>query len=323
MNNSSVIIRSVKDRNLQDVIEELMDLCNWKDIVKPGNIVVVKPNLCTERKDIIHIANTSLAIIECVCRILKKVTDNVIIGESDGVRYKAEEAFQNTGVYEIAAKLGVKAISFSKDEQVEVASPVLGKWSFSKTFLDADVFISLPVIKTHGITVFTGTLKNQWGCVPNNDRIKWHQHLDKLLVEVNKVKKPDISIIDGIIGMQGNGPISGFPINLNVLLASRDPVALDGTSMRLVGLLPESSKHIVLAEKAGLGNLNSDKITVDGDFEKYCIKIEPAVQDWAIKMMSLFVRSPFLIKHFILNDKVFFPIRRMVKIIRKIKNIGV
>ena len=75
-----------------------------------------------------------------------------------------------------------------------------------------------------------------------------------------------LSLMDGLVGMQGRGPINGYPINLNVLLASRDPVALDATGMRLIGLDPHTSRHIVHACDIGLGQVEESAISVDGPF---------------------------------------------------------
>ncbi|MGQ9609141.1 MAG: DUF362 domain-containing protein [bacterium] len=318
MKNSNVIIRPLNNYKLDDIIAEILEFCNWKEIIQQTTNVVIKPNLCTERPDQIKCANTSIEVITAVCKALKTRTDNVIIGESDGMRYKAEQAFENSGVYKMASELGIKVINFSKDELVEVDHPLLKGWGFSKTYLDADVFISLPVLKTHATTVFTGTLKNQWGCIPRYDRILLHKYLHELIADINLIKKPDISIMDGIVGMQGRGPINGYPINLGVLLGSRDPVALDAVSMRLIGLDPYKSEHVVLSAKKGLGEIDPEKIIIDGDFDVIKTKVEPAQMDWAIKLLNLLSRSKFITNNLILNDNIFYPVRRMVVILRKI-----
>ena len=116
--------------------------------------------------------------------------------------------------------------------------------------------------------------------------------------------------------MQGRGPINGYPINLNVLLASRDPVALDATGMRLIGLEPLTSQHVVHADRIGLGTLRADRIVVDGPFDEMRTRVEPAAEDWAIKLMNRVARSPFLTRHFLLNDGFFYPMRRAVNMAR-------
>jgi hypothetical protein len=103
------------------------------------------------------------------------------------------------------------------------------------------------------------------------------------------------------------------------LLASRDPVALDATAMRLIGLNPGASEHVVHASKIGLGALAAAEIEVDGPFAELRTSVEPAAEDWAIKLLNLVARSPFLTKHFVLNDRIFYPVRRAVTILRKLR----
>src|SRR5437763_1714897 len=132
----------------------------------------------------------------------------------------------------------------------------------------AAVVITLPVLKTHATTVFTGALKNQWGCIPRYDRILLHKYLHELICHVNQIRPVTLALMDGLVGMQGRGPINGYPIDLNVLLASRDPVALDATGMRLIGLEPFTSRHLVHAGRIGLGTLAEEEISVEGPFSE-------------------------------------------------------
>ena len=261
-------------------------------------------------------ANTSLSVLRAVCRVIRERTANVTIVESDGARYPAEAAFENTGVYKMAAELGCKVMNLSKDTLVDVPDARMSGFGMSKTWLEADCFITLPVLKTHATTVFTGALKNQWGCIPRFDRILLHKHLHELIVEVNRLRPVTLALMDGLVGMQGRGPINGYPIDLNVLLASRDPVALDATGMRLLGLDPITSQHVVHAESIGLGTLQPERIAVDGPFAEVAIVADPAIEDWAIKLMNRVSRSPFLTRNLLLKDGIFYPIRRMVNAVR-------
>jgi uncharacterized protein (DUF362 family) len=303
---------------VEDVVAEVLSFCGAQERIKPDSKVVIKPNLCTERFDMIPTANTSLPVIEAVVRHVRDITPHVTIGEADGARYTVEQAYENNGIYGLAEKYGVDAVSFSKDDQVWVENDKLGKWNFGRTFLESDVFITLPVIKTHATTVFTGAMKNQWGCVPRYDRLIWHKYLDELLSDIAELVPPSIVIMDGIKGMQGRGPINGYAIDANVILGGNDPVAVDATSMRLIGLDPYSSAHIRIAHERGVGTMAEDDIEIDGDFEKHRIDAEPARKDWAIKILNLLSRSEFITKTFIMNDRTFYPIRKMVIGLRKL-----
>jgi uncharacterized protein (DUF362 family) len=296
-----------------------MECCRWREAVAAGAAVVVKPNLCTERVEQKHTANTSLGVLRAVCEVLLERTSRVTIVESDGARYAAEAAFENNGVYGMAEELGVRVLNLSKDELVEVADPRLRGFGMARTWLEADAFVTLPVLKTHATTVFTGALKNQWGCVPRYDRILLHKHLHELIGVINQLRPVTIALMDGLVGMQGRGPINGYPIDLNVLLAARDPVALDATAMRLIGLDPPTSRHLVQARDLGLGTLAECEISIDGPFDEVKTRAEPAAEDWAIKLMNCVARSRLLTRHLLLNDGVFYPVRRIVTALRGLR----
>jgi len=315
---STVLVRRADRNDPRPAVRELMETCRWRELVADQSSVVIKPNLCTERPEQIHTANTSIGVLRAVCEVLQEQTSKITIVESDGARYPAEAAFENNGVYALAAELGLKVLNLSKDELVEIPDPRLTGFGMARTWLEADAFLTLPVLKTHATTVFTGALKNQWGCIPRYDRILLHKHLHELICAVNALRPVTLALMDALVGMQGRGPINGYPINLNVLLASRDPVALDATAMRLIGLEPRTSQHVVLAERMNLGYQSESTIELDGPFTELQTKVEPAVEDWAIRLMNRVARSPFLTKNLLLNDRLFYPIRRLVNSARRL-----
>jgi uncharacterized protein (DUF362 family) len=313
---STVFLRRADRTDPLPAVRELLEGCRWKDLVAPDAHVVLKPNLCTERPEMIHTANTSLGVLRAVCRVLQERTRRITVVESDGARYPAEAAFENNGVYKLAAEMGLKVLNLSRDELVDVPDARMKGFGMARTWLECDAFITLPVLKTHATTVFTGALKNQWGCIPRYDRILLHKHLHELIVEVNALKRPALALMDGLVGMQGRGPINGYPIDLNVLLAGRDPVALDATGMRLIGLDPATSAHVVHAQAVGLGTFEESAVAVDGPFAELKTTAEPAAEDFAIKLMNRVARSPFLTKYFLLNDTLFYPVRRVANAVR-------
>ena len=315
---SRVLLRRADRNDPRPAVRELMEGCRWRELIADQASVVIKPNLCTERLEQIHTANTSIGVLRAVCEVLLERTCKITIVESDGARYPAEAAFENNGVYTLAGELGVKVLNLSKDELVDMPDPRLKGFGMARTWLEADAFLTLPVLKTHATTVFTGALKNQWGCIPRYDRILLHKHLHELICAVNALRPVTLALMDGLVGMQGRGPINGYPINLNVLLASCDPVALDATAMRLIGLEPTTSQHIIQAERISLGYQSESKIEVDGPFADLQTKVEPGVEDWAIRLMNRVAQSPFLTKHFLLNDGVFYPVRRVVNLARRL-----
>jgi uncharacterized protein (DUF362 family) len=185
--------------------------------------------------------------------------------------------------------------------------------------LECDAFISIPVLKTHALTYFTGVLKNQWGCVPMAlDRIQHHGAIHEMLSSLHRLFHPQFSIMDATVCMEGRGPVAGKARQLDVILASQDGVALDATCMRLVGLEPHLSKHIVVAAKQGLGRIEEKDIEVDGDWQRHATQFERPPKDRLNTLMFKFSKYRWFTKYILGNDVVYYPVRSMVKFLRRV-----
>lgn len=315
---STVVLRSVAPRGAADAVEECLAACAWEELVPRNARVVVKPNLCTAVPDKCASSNTAPELTEAVCTVLQRRTRNIVIGESDGLRQTADEAFQASGYVELARRLGVELVNFTRSPWVKVDCPPAGEIDLPRAVLEADVFITLPVLKTHALTYFTGALKNQWGCIPYYDRILYHKHLDPMLASLHRILQPRLAVMDGIIGMEGRGPANGKPRRMDIVLASRDGVALDAAAMRLIGLDPRRSRHIVLAAEQGLGRWEPDDLELDGDWHRHATQFEPAVLDKAIAAMDYMSRYRWFVKYALEKDFVFYPVRALVQVMRRV-----
>jgi uncharacterized protein (DUF362 family) len=313
---STVVVRSTKGLLLTEVVQKVLGALNWDTIIPVNSKVVIKLNLNTADPTKVESANTSPVLVEAVCRVLQTRTKDISLVEAPGYRHSAEKAFEITGIYDVAKRVGVKVVDLSKEPMSEVCNLRLGP--LPTILLDADVFITMPVIKTHALTYFTGALKNQWGCIPRHDRIALHQYLDELLVELNRILNPQLCIMDGIIGVEGRGPTNGKPRRLDIILGSTDPVALDATAMRLVGLDPTKARHVVMAYEAGLGKFHEDEITIDSDVQPNWAPFEPAQLDWAIYWMNRLSKYNWFRKYILEVNAIFYPTKRVVNILRRI-----
>ncbi|HLB25469.1 MAG TPA: DUF362 domain-containing protein [Nitrospirota bacterium] len=317
MAKSKVVIRHT-DKGLRPALEAVLQSLSWEKTVFPGARVVIKPNYCTAIPEKVEAANTSFELLKTFCEILKSRTSNITIGESAGPRHSAEEAFIANNASALRDELGVSILDFEKDKRTTRDIDFFGEMELPETLLKADVFITLPKLKTHALTYFTGSLKNQWGCVPNPRRILFHMYIDRLLVELNRIFRPQLCIMDGITGMENRGPTNGTPRSLGLVLGSNDPVALDATAMRLAGLDVSRARHIVLAGLEGLGETDERNIELDMDGKDDIAPFEPARFDWALKAMNYMTRYEWFVKNILLNDRVFIPTKKAVNVMRKL-----
>jgi uncharacterized protein (DUF362 family) len=299
-----VALFSTRSASVQECVSVVLEELEWKTHVGWGASVVLKPNLSWPGKDKAAYANTSPEVLDAVIKVLLERTNRITVGESDGTRFPVEKCFEASGYGRVIRENGVRWVNFSKARSRAVEHPLLRGFELPEELLECDVFMTLPKLKTHGLTYFTGALKNQWGCIPRHDRIILHKHLDELIVELNSLLRPAFSIMDGILAMGGRGPVNGTRTELGIVLGSRDPVALDAAAIRLVGLDPRRARHLVLAAEKGLGRFSENEIdlrgNVDGD-----LSVEPARLEHSVRLMNFLTRYPFFTYRILLNDRIF------------------
>lgn len=242
--------------------------------VNKGNRVLLKINLLSAQPPD-KAVTTHPAVVKAMIRIVKEVGATPIIGDSPSGAIKGiDHHWTKTGIKEMAIQEGVELIPF--ETQPVKSFPLKNRKHIEtlhicKTVLDADVVISLPKLKTHSLVLFTGAIKNMFGCVPGLLKSDYHKkapHPDDLcrtLVDVFAAVKPQLAIMDGIVGMEGNGPSRGKPRNIGVVLASADCVALDAVASTILGYRPQEIATTRIASDEGLGEGNLANIKILGD----------------------------------------------------------
>lgn len=316
---SRVILRGTQERGIAAAVQECMELCEWRQWVPKNGTVVLKPNLCTAIPEQIESSNTKLEVTAAVCEVLLERTNRIFVVEADHIRQTTEHVFEATHYTELAQRYGVTLTNLSKMPTVATRCEPIGEIPLPRMLLECDAFISIPVLKTHALTYFTGVLKNQWGCVPLAlDRIQHHGAIHEMLASLHRIFHPQFSVADATVCMEGRGPVAGKARRLDAILASQDGVALDATCMRLIGLNPNLSKHVVFASKQGLGHIEGNNIEVDGDWKKFATQFEPPPRDRLNTLMFRFSRYRWFTKYILGNDVVYYPVRSVVKFLRRV-----
>jgi uncharacterized protein (DUF362 family)/Pyruvate/2-oxoacid:ferredoxin oxidoreductase delta subunit len=226
-----------------------------------GENVVIKPNLLVgESPD--RCVSPYPTVFQAVLEEFITTGARLSFGDSPAVGSLAMAARQS-GLLPVAEKLGVPAADFQTSITVPFPDGKLIKqFTLVKDVAEADGLISLCKLKSHALTRVTGAVKNQFGCVPGVLKTEFHTSLpnaqvfSRMLVDLNRLIKPRLFIMDGVMAMEGNGPRNGTPRKMNVILMSTDPVALDATVCRLVNLDPGLVDTIGFGEQFGLGTTN-------------------------------------------------------------------
>jgi len=241
--------------------------------VKSGNQVLLKVNLLSAGEGV----HTHPSVARAVIELVKEAGGVPVVADTPGVSHVGNEAttaMVTSGLEAVAKETGCEAFQFEVKGFAEIPVPrgkKLRSIYAAKTALEADVIISLPKLKTHGLTLFTGAVKNTFGVVPPRTRRTIHaqqasaEDFGEALVDIYSVVKPRLTIMDGVIGMEGEGPAHGDLRSVGVILASADGVALDAVASRVVGFEPMEIHTTRLATERGLGNGDMGGIKVLGE----------------------------------------------------------
>ena len=247
-----------------------------KSVIKDGDKVVVRANACWAAKPDSGIA-ADPRVVEALMRLIRDETKprELVVADRSSIGADTTEAFEVSGVGAAALRGGAdRVLPLEKDQRVAVQVPdakVLFKpVHLAQTMLEADKLIYLSKMKTHKLTNVSLTMKMNQGSLDWYDAIRNHgADMHQKMVDMLKVMRPHLSIIDGLWPMQGQGPGSPFPEDLikdfNVLIASRDPVAADAVGAAIMGFEPKHDVPMLRgAEMEGLGVASLDQIDVVG-----------------------------------------------------------
>ena len=254
----------LKTKDPRGVREAVGLLGGMERFVAEGEQVILKPNICVGKPNRTGVVTNPELVAE-VARMVQEVQGYPTVGESPIYPLGGKNAFQNSGYGDFQARYGFEMVAFDREEGVHIQVPrgrVLDHQVIARRVLKADKLINLPIAKTHGLTTVTLGLKNIKGAVPGKQKQIIHiTGLDEGIVDLNTVIRSDLTIIDGIIGLEGEfGPTRGDIVDLGLILASDNVVEADAVMARIMGIDPETIPHIRMAAERGLGKLHGIEI---------------------------------------------------------------
>jgi len=243
----------------------------WNHLIKPGDDVFVKVNHLPPPSPPERAIVTHPVFVEAVLDLLKETGAAITVG--DDIRASDEDGFRTSGYRAMCERAGVELVNLKQSGFVKVRcnGHRLETIYLAKAVADADVVINLPKLKTHSLTLLTGGVKNLYGTIPSGLRTRFHgdhprlEDFCQVLVDIFATAKPMLTIMDGIVAMEGEGPAGGKPRNLGIILASQDAVALDAVATRIIGLDPTEVLTTRIAHERGLGVGDLRNIEVVGE----------------------------------------------------------
>jgi uncharacterized protein (DUF362 family) len=238
-----------------------------------GKRVVLKPNLVEFHRD--RVINTDPRFVGAVIDFFQREgASEVVVAEGPGHWRNVQFLVNESGLGDVLRRYGVRFVDVNHDEPVKVTN--VGRTTgleflyLSKTVLEADVFVSLPKLKTHHWAGATLSLKNLFGILPGicygwpKNELHW-RGIPNSIVDIALSRTPHLAIIDGIVGMEGDGPLAGTARHVGAVVMGLDPLAVDATGCRLMGIRPERLPTLALAEQKRLGVMSEAQIPQLGE----------------------------------------------------------
>jgi uncharacterized protein (DUF362 family)/ferredoxin len=237
--------------------------------VSRNDRVLIKPNLLVAKTPD-RAALTHPAVLEAAIRLVLEAGATPLVGDSPALG-SAKGCAEKGGLGPVLKKYGVPLLACEKPATIKNPGGAFVSYEVARDALEVDKIINLPKLKTHGQMVMTMAVKNTFGLVPGVRKTQWHfrignnpPHFARMLLDLHYRVAPVLSVMDAVTAMQGNGPGSGDPTDLGLIVAGADASAVDAVSCRIVGLDPTLLYTLAEAKKAGRGTTGLSEITVLG-----------------------------------------------------------
>ncbi|MBI5968962.1 MAG: DUF362 domain-containing protein [Deltaproteobacteria bacterium] len=266
----SVLVLDASYSQIEDVIEKILETFPfpWK-----GNRVVIKPNILSPSPPEKGIT-THPSLIRSLVKALKRREAHCLVGDNPGLNgYAANERCARiSGIFDAANGCFV---NFAKETaQINARSRFFEKLVVSKVILDADLVIDVPKFKTHLQTRITGAIKNMFGILVGAEKARVHlsaarpENFSEALVDIYQIRIPDLTIMDAVVGMEGNGPSSQELRPIGKILAARNGVAVDGLMAAMMGIPQKSVDCLRIAFQRDLGEIDPARMEIQGSWSR-------------------------------------------------------
>lgn len=282
-----VVCSDYEEDHVNKAIQKGIDLLGGLELFfSKEEKILLKPNLLAKASPE-KAVTTHPTVFRAVGKYLKDAGyENLYYGDSPGNPIGGvERVAAGCGIKEPADELEIKLGDFNAGQAVVFDEGLTEKhFIISNAILDCDGIINICKMKTHQLERITGATKNTFGAVYGLNKSAFHakytdaDNFAKMIADLNNFVKPKLHIMDGIMAMEGNGPQSGTPIKMNVILMGKDPIALDTVFCGLIGLNPELVPTNKYGQQYGVGTMVASGIeviteegilTIDDAFKAY------------------------------------------------------
>ncbi|MBI5809893.1 MAG: DUF362 domain-containing protein [Deltaproteobacteria bacterium] len=239
--------------------------------VKRGERILIKPNLLSGKPPEAAVT-THPAVIKAIIRLVKSAGAFPVVGDSPALG-GARSAAEKSGILEVCRAEGAEFAEFREAVTVECKDArTFKRIEVARDVLNADGIINVPKLKTHAQLLLTLGVKNLFGCVPGKRKAQWHlaagvdaSNFAGMMLDLHSFLNPRLTVIDGVVAMEGNGPASGTPRPLGLIIASPDAIAADTVTAHILGVRPDALPILKAASLRSIKETVLGNITIEGE----------------------------------------------------------
>jgi uncharacterized protein (DUF362 family)/Pyruvate/2-oxoacid:ferredoxin oxidoreductase delta subunit len=274
--NEVYVVKCPDYDHVEEKMKELLAMMGgMSQFAKPGEKIVLKVNLLGAAKPE-KAVTTHPAVVTAVARMAKSEGSSPVIADSPGSGYPYNEktldrVYRTCGMYKAAEESGIEV---NLDTTYQIVSfpdgKLIKRFEVITPVIETDVVFNLCKFKTHGFLNMTGAVKNSFGVIPGLTKPGYHaklqdkHHFASMCLDLSAYVSPRISIMDAVIGMEGNGPHAGAPRHIGLLAASTNPLALDIVAGEIMGLDRKNNPVLIEAEKRGISPNRLEQVEIIG-----------------------------------------------------------
>ncbi len=268
---SKVAVLRCEEYDMKQVYDKIKwainELGGVESFIPKNKKVLLKPNLVVA-SDVERSATTHPVIFEAVVKLMLENGYDIFYGDSPGIGNPVKVA-EKTGIKPVADRYNIEIGDFVNGKTIEINGRATKSLEICNAILESEAIINLPKMKSHALQRITGAIKNPFGAVVGFNKAKMHGRFQnafnfaEMLIDLDLYLNINLHIMDGIIAMEGNGPRNGDPTPMNVIMISKDPVALDTVFCQMVNLDHMLLPSITYGHKYGLGSYENIEIIGD------------------------------------------------------------
>jgi uncharacterized protein (DUF362 family) len=253
---------------IAEIVRESVDaIGGMQRFIKRGDLVILKPNLVISMTADTG-ATVDWRVSKAVADLVKEQGARPVICESCGTGGDTEKVYEKTG-YGKLRESGYEVVDLKKVKEKVVTIPdalAIRELKVPELITEADVIVSMPKIKTHDQVVMSGALKNMKGAIGEKEKNRLHKDaLNEGIADINFYMRPALTVVDGIIAQEGLGPVFGDPVEMNLIIAGDDLVAVDTVLCLIMEIDPLQVNHIRFSEEVGLGTMDLEQMEIIGE----------------------------------------------------------